>query len=181
VCLVQLVLDDGWSGAETSATFHVGERTVWKWVARYQAGELPALRDASSRPNRSPHQTVPRLELRIVALQAQRLSGPRIADRLGLPLSAVSDVLRRHGLGRLPPLVSSPPVIRYERERPGELLHVDSKKLGRIEAGTVGVIASPAIARSVGGAKPWDGIICMWPSMMPRASRMPRSCPTKPP
>ncbi len=138
VCLVQRVLEDGWSGAETAAAFHVSERTVWKWVARYQAGELPALRDASSRPHRSPHQTAPRLERRIVALRAQRLSGPRIADRLGLPLSTVGDVLRRHGLGRLPPLVPPPPVIRYERERPGELLHVDSKKLGRIEAGVVG-------------------------------------------
>lgn len=138
VCLVQRVLEDGWSGAETAAAFHVSERTVWKWVARYQAGELSALRDASSRPHRSPRQTAPRLERRILALRAQRLSGPRIADRLGLPLSTVGDVLRRHGLGRLPPLTPPPPIIRYERERPGELLHVDSKKLGRIEAGTIG-------------------------------------------
>jgi transposase InsO family protein len=132
------VLHDGWSGAATAAAFHVSERTVWKWVARYQAGELPALRDGSSRPRQSPRQLAPRLERRIVALRAQRLTGPRIADRLGLPLSTVGDVLRRHGLGRLPSLTPPPPVVRYERERPGELLHVDSKKLGRIEAGTIG-------------------------------------------
>lgn len=123
VCLVQRALEDGWSGAETAAAFHVSERTVWKWVARYQVGELSALHDASSRPHRSP-----RLERRILALRAQRLSGPRIADRLGLPLSTVGDVLRRHGQGRLSPLTPPPPIIRYERERPGELLHVDSKK-----------------------------------------------------
>jgi transposase InsO family protein len=138
VCLAQRVLADGWSGAETAAAFHVSERTVWKWVARYQAGGLAALQDGSSRPHRSPRQTAARVEQRILALRAQRLSGPRIADRLRLPLSTVGDVLRRHGCGRLPPLFPPPPVIRYEREQPGELLHIDSKKLGRIQPGIIG-------------------------------------------
>jgi transposase InsO family protein len=138
VCLVQRVLHDGWSGAETAAAFSVSERTVWTWVARYQAGELMALHDQSSRPRHSPQQTGRRLEQRIVALRQQRRSGPQIADGLGLALSTVGAVLRRHGLGRLPPLTPPPPIIRYERERPGELLHIDSKKLGRIAPGVIG-------------------------------------------
>jgi transposase InsO family protein len=76
-----------------------------------------------------------RLERRIQHLRAQRRSGPQIADRLNLSLSTVGDVLRRLGLGRLPALTPRPPIVRYERERPGELLHIDAKKLGRIGDG----------------------------------------------
>lgn len=72
------------------------------------------------------------LERRIARLRTQRRSGPQIADALALPLSTVGDVLRRLGLGRLPSLTVRPPIVRYERERPGELLHIDAKKLGRI-------------------------------------------------
>lgn len=138
VCLVERVRVDRWSAPQTAAAFHVSVRTVWKWVARFAAEGLRGLQDRSSRPQHSPRQTSARLERRILALRQQRLSGPRIADRLGLPLSTVGDVLRRHGVGRLPPLHPPPPVIRYERERPGELLHVDSKRLGRIAPGIIG-------------------------------------------
>jgi transposase InsO family protein len=68
----------------------------------------------------------------IERLRRQRLTGPQIARRLGLPLSTVGGILRRLGLGRLAALEPRPPVVRYQRERPGELLHIDSKKLGRI-------------------------------------------------
>lgn len=154
VCLVQRVLKDGWTGAATAAAFHVSERTVWKWVARYQAGGLTALRDGASRPHRSPRQTKRALEPRVVAWRQQRLSGPQIADRLALPLSTVADILRRHGCGQLPPLTPPPPVIRYQRERPGD---VDSKKLGRIEAGTIGHrIPGNRAVRGRRGATGWE-------------------------
>ena len=132
VCLVERVLRDAWSAPEAAAAFHVSARTVWKWVRRFREGGRAALRDRSSRPHRSPRQTPPALERRIAALRARRRTGPRIADALGVPLSTVGDVLRRLGLGRLPPAVPRPPVVRYERATPGELLHIDAKKLGRI-------------------------------------------------
>lgn len=132
VCLVERVLVDGWATAETAAAFGVSVQTVRKWRRRYQAEGRDGLRDHPSRPHRSPRQTSTTLERRIRRLRAQRRSGPQIADALGLPLSTVGDVLRRLGLGRLPALTLRPPIVRYERQRPGELLHIDAKKLGRI-------------------------------------------------
>ena len=129
--IVQRVAGDGWTVARTAAAFGVSVRTVHKWRARYAAEGAPGLLDRGSTPRHSPEQTAPARVAAITALRAQRLSGPRIAQRLGLPRSTVGAVLRRVGLGRLPqPL--RPPVVRYERAHPGELLHVDMKALGRI-------------------------------------------------
>lgn len=133
VSLVTRVRADGWGGRETAAAFGVSVQTVRKWLRRYRAEGRDGLRDRSSRPHRSPRQLPVAPTQAIVALRAQRKTGPQIADALHLPLSTVGDVLRRHGLGRLPPLVPRPPVIRYERERPGELLHIDAKRLGKID------------------------------------------------
>jgi transposase InsO family protein len=80
----------------------------------------------------------PALAHRIAQLRARRKSGPQIADELGLPLSTVGGVLRRLGLGRLPSLEPRPPIVRYERETPGELLHIDTKRLGKIHPGIIG-------------------------------------------
>jgi transposase len=138
LCLVQRVLVDHWTAPQAAAAFGVSERTVRKWLARYRTHGPAGLPDRSSRPHRSPRQLGPALERRIRALRHQRRSGPQIADALHLPLSTVGDVLRRLGLGRLPPRVPRPPVVRYERDRPGELLHIDAKRLGRIAPGIVG-------------------------------------------
>lgn len=132
LCLVQRVVRDRWPQRVTAAAFGVSRFTVWKWVQRYTREGRDGLRDRSSRPHDSPRRLRAGLERRITQLRARRRSGPQIADALGLPLSTVGDVLRRLGLGRLPPLVPRPPIIRYEREAPGELLHIDAKKLGRI-------------------------------------------------
>jgi transposase InsO family protein len=132
VCLVHHVRHDGWSTTATATAFAVSVQTVRKWCRRYDAEGYDGLRDHSSRPHRSPRQVAGILEERIRRLRAQRRSGPQIADALALPLSTVGDVLRRLGLGRLPALTGRPPIVRYERERPGELLHIDAKKLGRI-------------------------------------------------
>ncbi|MBV8096496.1 MAG: DDE-type integrase/transposase/recombinase [Acetobacteraceae bacterium] len=89
--------------------------------------------DRPSRPRRSPGKLSEPAEAEVVALRHQRRTAPAMARRLGRPLSTVGVVLRRHGLGRLRALDPRPPVVRYERERPGELIHVDIKKLGRID------------------------------------------------
>jgi transposase len=135
VCLVRRVQEDGWCVPEATAAFGVSVQTLWKWLRRYRAEGRAGLRDRSSRPHRSPRQVSALLERRIRHLRAHRRSGPQIADTLHLALSAVGDVLRRLGLGRLPALTPRPPIVRYERERPGELLHIDAKTLGRIVGG----------------------------------------------
>jgi transposase-like protein len=138
LCLVQRVLQDHWTAPQAAAAFGISDRTVRKWLARYRVEGGAGLRDRSSRPRRSPRQLPPALERRSARLRAQRRTGPQIADTLGLPLSTVGDVLRRLRLGRLPPLVPRPPIVRYERATPGELLHIDVKKLGRIASGILG-------------------------------------------
>jgi transposase InsO family protein len=132
VCLVERVLRDRWTVRTAAAAFGISPQSARKWLRRYRAEGRGGLADRSSRPHHSPRRLRVSLEQQITRLRAQRKSGPAIADTLGLPLSTVGDVLRRLGLGRLPPLVPRPPVVRYERARPGELLHLDIKKLGRI-------------------------------------------------
>jgi transposase InsO family protein len=117
-----------------AAEFAVSTRTVSKWVARFRAeGEL-GLVDRSSRPRRSPNCTDPRRVEAIVALRRLRFTGPEIAECLGMPLSTTSAILTRRKLGRLGRL-GLEPANRYERARPGELIHIDVKKLGRIKGG----------------------------------------------
>jgi transposase InsO family protein len=122
----------GWSVDAVAAAHGVSIDTVRKWRARFAAEGLGGLRDRSSRPHRSPTRLSEQAEGEIVALRRQRLSGPAIARQLGRPASTVGVVLRRHGLGRLAALDPRPPIVRYERQRPGELIHIDTKKLGRI-------------------------------------------------
>ena len=130
--LVRRVVVDGWSVPRVAQAFHVSPRTVFKWLARYRAAGIAGLDDRSPAPRSSPQRTSVRRNLQIVALRAQRLPGHAIARRLGVPRATVSRILRRQGLGRLPPLTPRAPIRRYERAAPGELLHVDIKSLGRI-------------------------------------------------
>ena len=129
--MVRRVLEPKQPAAKVAADFGVSERTVRKWLARWRAGGEPALDDRSSAPARQ-RRLPPEQVAAIAALRRQRLTSPVIARRLGLPLSTVGHVLRRLGLGRLKSLDRPAPVVRYQRERPGELVHIDTKKLGRI-------------------------------------------------
>jgi transposase InsO family protein len=131
--LIDRIADLGWAVAEASSAAGVSKRTVYKWLARYRAGGAIALHDRRSTPGRSPHRTPAVVAHEIERLRRDRLSGPRIARRLGLPVSTVGAVLRRIGLGRLAVLDERPPVVRYERAGAGELIHIDTKKLGRID------------------------------------------------
>lgn len=130
--IVQRVETEGWSVEETADAAGVSPRTVYKWRARYRADGVAGLNDRGSTPRRSPRRTGARREARIVQLRGERLTGLAIAQRVGVPRATVGAVLRRHGLGRLPAVAPPEPVRRYERARPGELLHVDIKSLGRI-------------------------------------------------
>jgi transposase InsO family protein len=129
--MVRRVLEQEQPAIEVAAAFGVSERTVRKWLARWRAGGEPALNDRSSAPARQrrlPFEQVAAIE----ALRRHRLTSPVIARRLGVPLSTVGTVLRRLGLGRLKHLDPPAPVVRYQRDRPGELIHIDTKKLGKI-------------------------------------------------
>jgi transposase InsO family protein len=110
----------------------VSARTAGKWVRRYRAEGEAGLIDRSSAPRRVHNTTPPEQVEAIAALRRVRLTGPEIAEVLGMATSTVSAVLRRIGLGRLSRPAPEEPIRRYERRRPGELLHIDVKKLGRI-------------------------------------------------
>ena len=110
----------------------VSDKTVSKWVGRFQREGVAGLRDRSSRPRRSPGATVETLQLAVVALRRQRLTLSAIAAQLSLSRSSVARICHRAGLARLSQLEPVPHYPRYERAQPGELLHLDIKRLGRI-------------------------------------------------
>jgi len=107
-------------------------RTGWRWIARWREGGTAALGDRRSTPHRMPRRTAPGRVARIERLRRQRRTAAAIAAALGMPRSTVAAVLRRLGLQRLSQLEPRPPIHRYEHEHPGDLLHLDTKKLGRI-------------------------------------------------
>lgn len=123
----------GWTVAAVAAALGTSPRTVRKWRDRFAAEGETGLRDRSCRPHGSPARLSASAEGEIEALRRQRLSGPAIARQLRRPVSTVGHALRRLGLGRLAALDPPRQIIRDEREQPGELIHIDTKKLGRIE------------------------------------------------
>jgi transposase InsO family protein len=132
--MVELVVGGGWRITDAAREAGVSARTCSKWVRRYRADGLIGLRDRSSAPHRVANRTDEQLVRAIAALRHLRMSGAEIAQVLGMAPSTVSGILTRRGLGRLG-RIGLEPAQRYERERPGELLHVDIKKLGRIQGG----------------------------------------------
>jgi transposase InsO family protein len=126
------VLVEGWSLAAAAEAAGVSERTAWKWVDRFRREGEAGLEDRSSRPCSVPSRTPAEREELIVSLRELRFTGPEIAEALGMPLSTVGAVLARRGLGKLPRPKPEEPANSYERPRPGELVHIDVKKLGKI-------------------------------------------------
>jgi transposase InsO family protein len=149
--IARRVLEAGWSLRSAAAAAGVSEPTARKWVRRAAAGE--SLLDRSSAPGCIPHRTPPRQVEAIRALRRLSMTAAEIAELLGLALSTVSLWLKRIGLGKRSRLVPPEPPNRYERRRPGELVHVDVKKLGRILAAGHRVTGSKRLQRShrVGG------------------------------
>jgi transposase InsO family protein len=129
--LVERVLG-GWSVTEAAVAAAVTDRTAYRWLARYRQGGDASLQDRSSAPKRIPHKTPARRLAAIEALRRVRMTAAEIAECLAMALSTVSAVLKRIGLGKRSRLAPPEPPNRYERRRPGELVHIDVKKLGRI-------------------------------------------------
>jgi transposase InsO family protein len=124
------------SGQTPEAAAHaagVCPRTVRKWVARFKAEGVEGLQDRSSRPHRLHRPTPPATVTKVEALRRQRFTGKQIAAEVGISPATVSRILRRLGLNRIQSLEPAEPVRRYERDHPGELIHIDIKKLGRFD------------------------------------------------
>ena len=132
--LAELVLVEGWTLTAAAEATGVSVRCARKWVSRYRAEGEPGLHDRSSAPRRVANRTAQERVEVIVALRRLRFTAAEIAEMLGMALSTVSGILTRLGFGRLGRL-GLERAVRYERSRPGELVHVDVKRLGRIEGG----------------------------------------------
>jgi transposase InsO family protein len=131
--MVQDITERGMSAAEAATKHGVSAVTARKWLGRYLADGAAALLDKSSRPEKSPRAIEPHVALAIVELRRKLFLQARIATYMGVSRATVSRVLRRAGLSKLSDLRPQEPVQRYERDQPGELLHIDIKKLGRFE------------------------------------------------
>jgi transposase InsO family protein len=131
--MVRSVVEGGLSRADAAYQFNTTPKTVAKWVKRFRAEGVQGLRDRSSRPLSSPSQTLPATCAAIEALRRQRHTGKQIAAEVEVSPATVSRILRRLGLNRIRDLEPAEPERRYERENPGEIIHIDIKKLGRFE------------------------------------------------
>src|SRR4051794_28467856 len=136
--LVRRVVVEGQTPTAVAAAFGVTVKTVRKWVARFQTEGVKGLHDRSSRPHHLHRPTPAATVVTIEALRRQRWTGQHIAAAVGVSPATISRILRRLGLNRiqaLEPHALEPatPVRRYEREHPGELIHIDTKKLGRFD------------------------------------------------
>jgi transposase InsO family protein len=133
--LANRVVEHGWTLTRAAQAAEVSVRTARKWVRRHRAEGALGLLDRSSRPHSSPNAT-PEQRVALIALlrRSTRMTGAEIAEVLQMPITTVQGILTRIGLGRRSRL-DQERVVRYERSRPGELVHIDIKKLGRIERG----------------------------------------------
>jgi transposase InsO family protein len=127
---VERVRVAGWHVAAAATAQSISRRTAYKWLRRHRRGQ--SLEDAPAVPHRQPRRTPAPVVAAILSLRQQRWTAWQIAVRLQVPRSTVARVLVRAGLNRLALLQPREPIVRYERRRPGELLHVDIKRLGRI-------------------------------------------------
>jgi transposase InsO family protein len=131
--MARSVVEGGLSRADAAYQFNTTPKTVAKWEKRFRAEGVEGMHDRSSKPHSSPSQTPPATCTAIETLRRQRHTGNQIAAEVGVSPATVSRVLRRLGLNRIRDLEPAEPERRYERENPGEIIHIDIKKLGRFE------------------------------------------------
>jgi transposase InsO family protein len=132
--MVRAVVDSGLSLASAARQFNTTPKTVAKWVKRFRSEGVDGLRDRSSRPLSSPGQTAPATCAAVETLRRARHTGQQIAAEVGVSPATVSRILKRLGINRLSALEPAEPVRRYERQHPGEIIHIDIKKLGRFNS-----------------------------------------------
>jgi transposase InsO family protein len=139
---------------------NVCPRTARKWLVRFLAEGIEGLQDRSSRPHRLHRPTPPEVIEKVEALRRQRWTGRQIAAELDISPATVSRILKRLGLNRIAALEPAEPVRRYEREKPGELIHIDIKKLGRFERVGHRITGSPQAGKSRGAG--WEFVhVCI--------------------
>jgi transposase-like protein len=131
--MVRRIEVEGWTARAVAGAFAVSERTVRKWLARYRAEGVAGLEDRSSRAAVVANKLAAPWVAMILRLREYRLTGAEIAARLNLARATVAGHLLAAGLGRLAALDPKPAIVRYQRERPGELVHLDVKKLARFD------------------------------------------------
>ena len=148
--LVRRIEEEDWSLVAAAEAAGISERSARKWLGRWRAEGEAGLRDRSSAPRRVPHRTPEPVVEAIAALRRLRMTAAEIAEVLGLALSTVSLWLKRVGLGKRSRLEPPEPPNRYERSRPGELVHVDVKKLGRFGTAGKRVIGNRRSSRGYG-------------------------------
>jgi transposase InsO family protein len=163
--LVRRVLIQGQSPMSVATDMGVSAHTVRKWVTRYQVEGEAGLLDRSSRPHRLRRPTPQAVAREIETLRRQRLPGKQIASTVGVSAATVSRVLQRLGISKMKALEPPEPARRYEREHPGELIHIDIKKLGRfhkIGHRITGDRTGQSTARSQGKGAGWEYVhVCI--------------------
>lgn len=136
--LARCVVEDRWPVRRAAERFHVSHTTAARWAGRYRVHGAAGMQDRSSRPHHQPRRTPAAVEKQVVRLRREHRIGPvRLAARTGIAASTAHRILHRHGLPALAACdrATGEPIRRYERSRPGELVHIDVKKLGRIPDG----------------------------------------------
>jgi transposase InsO family protein len=158
--LVRRVTQEVWSVTDAAEAAGVSARTAYKWLRRFEEEGPEGLLDRSSRPRNSPTQVPAEWQELVVELRRFRMTGAAIAKRLGIPRPTVARILKRHGLERLKKLDPPVPVRRYEKTRPGELIHLDIKKLGRVQG--IGHRITGVRTHSKKGKKGWEFVhVCV--------------------
>src|SRR4051812_16662936 len=159
--MVRSVIEGGLSQVGAADLFNTTPKTVAKWVERFRTEGVEGLLDRSSRPHSSPSQTSPATCAAVEALRRQRHTGKQIAAEVAVSPATVSRVLRRLGLNRIRDLEPAEPERRYERESPGEIIHIDIKKLGRFQRVGHRITGDPSGPNKSRGAG-WDFVhVCI--------------------
>jgi transposase InsO family protein len=158
--LIVRQIESGQTPEAAARAAGVCPRTAHKWLARFKAEGIEGLKDRSSRPHRLRKPTPAAIVAKVEVLRRQRFTGKQIAADLGISPATVSRILNRLGLNRIQALEPAEPVRRYERDHPGELIHIDIKKLGRFERIGHRITGDPQQGKSRGAG--WEFVhVCI--------------------